>query len=215
MIHTRQLRFGYKGSRPLTFPDIHCGKGEHALILGPSGTGKTTLLHLLGGLLTPDSGEIKIGQTDLHSLKGPSLDHFRGRHIGIIFQRSHFIRSLSAIENLMIASSLSGQAADKLTAGKLLDQLGIGHNANKYVQQMSVGEQQRLSIARAVIHKPSLLLADEPSSALDDDNCRIMITLLQEMASSSGSNLIIVTHDNRIRDLFSNKIFLQPIHEPA
>lgn len=208
MITTSQLTYAYPGQPAMKFPDVVCAAGEHALILGPSGTGKTTLLHLLAGLLTPTSGEIRVGNTPMQQLRGHTLDAFRGKHIGIIFQKPHFIRSLTALENLLLAQSLSGIKTDKAHALHLLDRLGIGAKAHAKTHTMSIGEQQRLAIARALINRPDIILADEPSSALDDDNCRKMITLLLEVADEQKSNLLVVTHDNRIKDMIQRKIYL-------
>lgn len=208
MIATFNITYTYPGQPAMHFPDVQCGAGEHALILGPSGTGKTTLLHLLGGLLSPVSGEIRIGETAVHQLRGHALDAFRGRHIGIIFQKPHFIRSLNALENLLLTQSLSGVKADKPSALSLLQRLGIGHKANARTYNMSIGEQQRLAIARALVNHPDIILADEPSSALDDDNCHTMIQLLMQVAGEEQANLLVVTHDNRIKDMIERKIYL-------
>ncbi len=208
MIKSSQLAYSYPGRDVMDFPDIECGANEHALILGPSGAGKTTLLHLLGGILSPTQGSLIIKSTALHKLRGQQLDKFRGKHIGLIFQRAHFIKSLTAIENLLLTQNLSGNHPDKNHALQLLDRLAIASKANSRTTSMSVGELQRLAIARALINKPDVILADEPSSALDDENCLKTISLLQEVAKENSANLIIVTHDSRIKDLFENKIFL-------
>ncbi len=209
MISTSALRFAYPGQIAFTYPDFTCQTGEHLLILGPSGSGKTTLLHLLGGLLSPQSGTIFIADTPVHLLKGHALDTFRGRHIGIVFQKPHFIRSLNAMENLLLVQSLAGQTPDPKRAHALLAQLGIGTRATSMTFNMSVGEQQRLAIARALINRPAVILADEPSSALDDVHCHQMIQLLLDVADEVGSNLIVVTHDSRIRERIAQKIVLQ------
>jgi putative ABC transport system ATP-binding protein len=208
MIIARNLTFAYPGQQQVVYPDIECGRNEHALILGPSGTGKTTLLHLLGGILSPASGEITIGNTSLHNLKGHKLDLFRGKHIGIIFQKPHFIRSLTAMENLLLTQSLSGNQPDKSQALALMNRLAIERNAHALTNTMSIGEQQRLAIARALINNPDVILADEPSSALDDQNCQKMIALLLEVANEKQSNLIVVTHDSRIKNMISRQIIL-------
>lgn len=208
MISTSNLSFAYPGHQAVAYPNVHCGKNEHALILGPSGTGKTTLLHLLGGILSPSSGEIVIGGTAVHSLRGHALDVFRGKHIGIIFQKPHFIRSLTAMENLLLTQTLSGNRPDKNQALALMESLGIRQNANKFSNTMSIGEQQRLAIARALINSPDVILADEPSSALDDHNCQKMIELLLQVADEKQSNLIVVTHDSRIKHMINKKITL-------
>lgn len=209
MIFSRGLRFTYAGQAPMCFPDIDCPAGEHLLILGPSGSGKTTLLHLLAGILTPLDGEILVGQVPMHSLRGSARDHFRGQRIGIVFQRPHFIRSLSALENLLLTQSLAGRTPDKRRALYLLDALHIPHIAAQRTSAMSLGEQQRLAIARAMINQPEVIFADEPSSALDDANCDRMIDLLIDLASSSGASLIVVTHDSRIKGRFPRQITLE------
>ncbi|MDQ3015347.1 MAG: ATP-binding cassette domain-containing protein [Bacteroidota bacterium] len=208
MIATHHLTYTYPGQPEMKFPDIRCDQNEHALILGPSGTGKTTLLHLLGGLISPSGGEIIIRDTPLHTLRGKQLDKFRGQQIGLIFQRPHFIKSLTAIDNLLLAQRLSGRKLDAAHAIQLLERLSISHKAKNYTYTMSIGEQQRLAIARALINHPNIILADEPSSALDDENCVRMISLLQEIASEEKSNLIVVTHDYRIKSLIDKKIYL-------
>src|SRR5688572_24158041 len=208
MIKTSNLTYTYPGQPEMVFPDMECQTNEHALILGPSGVGKTTLLHLLGGILSPAKGEIVVGGTPMHTLRGKRLDKFRGKHIGIIFQKAHFIRSLTSMENLLLTQHIAGNKADQRRAHQLLEHLSIAHKANSKTHLLSVGEQQRLAIARALINKPDVILADEPSSALDDQNCINMINLLLGVANENKANLIIVTHDNRIKDMISKKIYL-------
>jgi ABC-type lipoprotein export system ATPase subunit len=144
----------------------------------------------------------------MHQLRGHALDTFRGKHIGIIFQKPHFIRSLSALENLLLTQTLSGNKSDKAKALNLLDRLAIAHKAHQKTHMMSIGEQQRLAIARALVNAPAVILADEPSSALDDHNCQQMIDLLLQVANDGNANLIVVTHDSRIKSMIEKKIFL-------
>lgn len=208
MIRCTSLTFSYPGQSAFRFPDFQCRPNEQLLILGPSGVGKTTLLHLLGGLLMPTSGEIHIGETAMHTLRGHALDRFRGQKIGIVFQKSHFLRSLTSLENLLLTQHLSGQRSDPSIALALLKRLSIEHRAHAKTYSMSIGEQQRLAIARALVNHPALILADEPSSALDDSNCQKMIQLLLDVATENNASLIIVTHDNRIKDMISNHLHL-------
>ena len=208
MLTTKDVTYAYHPQQPLYFPDLHCETGAHWLLLGQSGSGKTTLLHLLGGLLKPRSGSIRLGDTELNKLSAASLDQFRGQHIGIVFQRPHFVPSLSAEENLWLAQHLAGLPVDKIRAESLLDRLGIAHKRRNAMQQLSVGEQQRVAIARALINRPSLILADEPSSALDDDNSQRVVALLEEQAKEVNATLLIVTHDNRLKDHFANRVIL-------
>lgn len=208
MTQTTNLQFSYSPSVAFRFPDIGCKVGETLLITGASGRGKTTLLHLLGGLLKPSAGDIFIGETNITELSAAQLDRFRGQHIGIVFQQSHFIASLSVIENVMLAASLSGKPAKEQEGRQLLGQLNIGEQAGKKPQSLSQGQQQRVSIARALLNKPALLLADEPTSSLDDEACFTVAKLLQQQAQSAKVALLIVTHDQRLKALFPKNIEL-------
>jgi putative ABC transport system ATP-binding protein len=208
MLKTQDLQYSYDTSNALRFPDIKCGKGEHWLLIGQSGCGKTTLLHLLGGLLTPNNGSVTIADTNLNSLSSSKLDHFRGKNIGIIFQKSHFVKSLTVGENLGLAQQLAGVKVDKNRIQELLNRLNLGHKFNSKTSSLSQGEQQRVAIARALINKPAVILADEPTSALDDTNTDEVIKLLEEAASEVNATLLVVTHDNRLKEQFENQIQL-------
>jgi ABC-type lipoprotein export system ATPase subunit len=209
MLKTNQLSFQYQGNETqFSFPNIFCESKETVLILGKSGVGKTTLLHLLGGLLMPTQGEIWIQDTNLATLKGSALDRFRGQHIGMVFQQPHFIQSLTVTENLNLAQSVAHKKIDKIHTQNLLEQLDIAHRAQARANDMSVGEQQRANIARALINRPALLLADEPTSALDDENCELVIQLLEKQAIAHKVALVIVTHDTRLKAYFNNHIQL-------
>ncbi len=208
MLQTAQLQFSYAGGAPLTFPDIHCEKGEHWLLLGQSGSGKTTLLHLLGGLLTPQTGSVTVANTQLSHLPTGKRDKFRGQQIGIIFQQSHFIRSLTVEENLMLAQKLAGAEIDRERIAQLLGDLNVGHKLKSRTDNLSVGEQQRVAIARALVNRPAIILADEPTSALDDQNCEEVIKLLEHEAQAVGATLLVVTHDGRLKERFDKKIIL-------
>lgn len=209
MIRTLQLTYSYSGgSQTLRFPDLSCGRGEHWLLLGQSGAGKTTFLHLLGGLLSPLSGDVVINDTHLATLKASALDHFRGKHIGIVFQKSHFVKSLTVEENLLLAQHLAGHAIDKSRAMTLLERLNLSHKRAALPERLSAGEQQRAAIARALINKPVLILADEPTSALDDSHCNEVIHLLEEEATDAGATLLVVTHDGRLKTRFEKQVLL-------
>ena len=208
MLQTSDLSFAYPGGSEIRFPDIVCQSGEQWLILGQSGSGKTTLLHLLAGLRTAQSGTIQIGKTQIENLPAAELDVFRGRNIGIIFQTSHFIRSLSVEENLLLTQELAELEPDKKRIHHLLDRLRIGHKLKSKTSDLSVGEQQRVAIARALVNQPKLILADEPTSALDDLNAEEVLTLLKEQAEAVNASLLIVTHDNRLKEAFDKKIEL-------
>lgn len=206
MLQTNQLQFSYTGAQTLTFPDFTCQKGEQWLLLGQSGSGKTTLLHLLGGLLSPTRGSVKVGDTALKSLSTTALDQFRGKHIGIIFQKAHFVRSITVEENLVLAQQLAGVAIDKNRIADLLSRLNVGHKLHAKTNELSQGEQQRVAIARAIVNQPAVILADEPTSALDDENCEEVIQLLEEQAAAVGATLLVVTHDGRLKERFEKQI---------
>ncbi|MBK8701827.1 MAG: ATP-binding cassette domain-containing protein [Saprospiraceae bacterium] len=209
MLKTRGVSFEYKGGSVLKFPDIEAKEKESMLLLGRSGIGKTTLLHLLGGLMQPATGTIAVDQQDLALLSGRNLDRFRGNHIGIVFQQNHFIESLNVVENITLAQTLIGLKADRNRAMHLLDHLGLKGKEYKKTHQLSQGERQRVAIARAVINKPGLILADEPTSALDDIHCEIVFRMLEDQAIQENSALVIVTHDTRLKDLVKQQIVLQ------
>lgn len=211
MISTNNLTYKYQGGTDIVFPDIVCEEKDILLILGTSGVGKTTLLHLLGGILSIQKGSVNIGGTEINKLSGSGLDAFRGQNIGIIFQQNHFVDALNVLENVMLAQSLAGKKADKNAAKQLLDRLNIGHKAAKNIRDLSQGEKQRVAIARALINQPKLILADEPTSALDDINCQEVLNLLHEQAKAAGSALVVVTHDTRLKDKIANRVILQTL----
>jgi ABC-type lipoprotein export system ATPase subunit len=208
MLRTSELEYIYDSNTHLKFPDIHFGKGDHGLIIGRSGSGKSTLLHLIGGLRRIQKGSIQIGGTEISKLSETELDHYRGQHIGIIFQQAHFIKALTVSENLRLAQHLAGFNVDQERITMILDRLDIIDKSGKKPQHLSMGEQQRVSIARALINKPNILLADEPTSALDDKNCLKVLDLLETQAREDDITLIIVTHDNRLKTQFKQAVSL-------
>lgn len=208
MIATQGLQFSYDGREVITFPDIQCQEKDILLLLGKSGVGKTTLLHLMGGLMQSDQGKIIIGKTDLSSLTSSQLDQFRGNNIGIVFQQPHFVKSISVLENLILAQTLAGNKSDEELCIHFLKKLSIAYKADDKPSNLSQGEKQRLSIARALVNKPKLVLADEPTSALDDENCDAVLEMLEEMVQEVGAALIIVTHDTRLKERIPHQIIL-------
>ncbi len=195
----------------MRFPDVSIEQGAHYLILGTSGTGKTTLLHLLSGLLAPRAGAVHIKDTEISKMGEAQLDAFRGKHIGIVFQVPHFIAALTVSENLQLAQKLPGNTIDVKRIESVLTQLNLSSKLNAYPSQLSQGEKQRVSIARAIINSPAVIFADEPTSALDDKNCTEVTALLKQTAADNNATLVIVTHDNRLKSEFENKIILEEI----
>lgn len=207
MLQINNLQHSY-GDTSISYPDWEVEEGNHALILGNSGCGKTTLLHLIGGLMQPSAGSLRIAGQDLSQISSRKLDHFRGENIGIIFQRPHLVRSLTVKENLLLAQLLGKRKTTGKLAEETLDQLGILSLKDRKIHQISQGQAQRVSIARAVINKPKLLLADEPTASLDDENCERVIELLKSQAGQTGSTLIVATHDQRVKSEFQNQLTL-------
>ena len=206
MLSTSALTFAYPNGASFEFPDLNVGQNEGLLVLGNSGTGKTTLLHLLAGLMNPTGGTIELDGTELATLKGSARDRFRGKNIGLVFQQSQFIRSISVLENLRLARSLAGLSQDDSLAESLLTELGISERKNAKPNELSIGERQRAAIARALVTKPKIVLADEPTSALDDENCEAVAALFERTVKGHGAALVIVTHDQRLKNRFQNSV---------
>ena len=210
MIACKDIQFQYHAESPvLTFPDLSCNKQGKLLLLGDSGCGKTTLLHVMCGLLQPLRGQVEVDGQNLGKLNGQDRDRFRGKNFGIVFQQSHFIQSLSVMENLAVPHFLLKQSFPKERAKGILDALGIAHKASEKPRSLSVGEQQRANIARALIHGPSIVLADEPTSALDDASTAAVISLLEEQCAQAGAALIVVTHDPIIANQMDRQCVLK------
>ena len=208
MLIAKNLSYSYPGGSALNFPDFSCAARETRLLLGASGSGKTTMLQLLAGLRKPTTGTVTVAGTDLSSLSTAELDKFRGANIGMVFQTPHFVRSISIENNLRLAQQLGGKAIDGRHVAAVLTHLGLGDKLNSLPTKLSVGQQQRVAIARAIINGPRVILADEPTSALDDDNARRVLGLLRENAERVGASLLIVTHDNRLTAVVPNQTVL-------
>ncbi len=209
MLFVQNLSFNYPEGASFHFPDIEATAVEPTLILGNSGKGKTTLLHLVGLLLQPSGGEILIDTTDVGSLSVKEAARFRSEYMGIIFQQPHFISSLNVLDNLLIANYL-GKKPQQVEKAKLLAKdLGFEELLDKKINRLSGGEQQRVGIARALMNNPKVVLADEPTSNLDDDNCERVINLLIKQIEAIGAALVIVTHDGRLKERFAKQVVLR------
>jgi putative ABC transport system ATP-binding protein len=203
------LRHTYNGEEVLRIGSWSVGQGEHWLVLGPSGSGKTTLLHILAGILTPTSGQVCVAGQDLQQLRAGDLDRFRGRHIGLVFQRLHLVPSLTLLQNLSIAQYLAGRQQSRKDALDLLHGLGLADKADRRPQELSFGQLQRAAVARAVVNAPLLILADEPTSNLDERNALDALELLLGEAKICQATLVIATHDRRIRTHFQHELSLK------
>jgi putative ABC transport system ATP-binding protein len=200
MLESSSLTFAYPAGALFRFPDLKVEPNAPLAVLGPSGCGKTTLLHLLGGLLRPTDGLIRLHGEAMTALRGQALDRFRGRNIGLVFQRAHFVHALTVEENLLAAPFCAGLSPRKETAHALAKRLGLQQLLRQLPHRLSQGEQQRLGIARAVMNQPRLILADEPTSNLDDANAEAVMRLLTEEAGHQQAVLVVVTHDRRVEN---------------
>lgn len=199
MLAVNGLVAGYAGKAIARLPALLIGSGEAAVLGGASGAGKTTLLLAMAGLSDRLSGNILIEGTDVGIMAPRVRDKHRGRHIGLIFQDLHLIPGLSALDNLLLAPFAAGVARDRVKAVALLDRLGLGGRVHARSETLSRGEAQRTAIARAMLMRPHLILADEPTASLDDDACNVVMDLLMEATRESGAALVVATHDARVK----------------
>jgi len=200
----------YGGVAALRVAEWRGERGERWLVAGASGSGKSTLLNILAGLLRPSAGSAVVGGRDLTRLPEAALDRWRGRNVGYVPQRLHLIASLDVLDNLLLAQFLAGLSVDRGAAVKLLASLGVDSIASRTPDRLSQGQAQRVAVARAVINRPALLLADEPTAALDDANAQTTIELLSEQAEAVDATLVVASHDGRIRSAFSRRYDLEP-----
>ncbi|MEM9623328.1 MAG: ATP-binding cassette domain-containing protein [Pseudomonadota bacterium] len=211
VIEVSGLSFSYGSRDIIQLDEFQLTAGSSLAVLGPSGCGKTTLLHLLAGLLKPGSGSIRILGQDITGMSGAQLDRFRGRHIGMVFQRLFLMPALNVRQNIQLARQLSRQPRDDALINALLGQLGLTDFAQHKPRMLSQGQAQRVAIARALVHGPALVLADEPTSALDDGHARQALSLLRDSAEAVGAALVVVTHDQRIRGQLDSELEMEPL----
>ena len=177
--------------------DLECGQGDSVAIVGASGVGKSTLLHVIGALDVPDQGEIRVAGVDPFALDEADRARLRNREIGFVFQFHHLLKEFSASENVALPLWVSGTAREEATdrADTLLRELGLAHRSGARPDELSGGERQRVAIARATITEPSLLLADEPTGDLDRESARMVYDKLMEQTRSRNTTLVVATHD--------------------
>lgn len=192
---TKTYRMGEVMVEALKETSLEIYEGELLVILGPSGSGKSTMLNLLGGMDKPTSGRMYFKEHDLTDASEKDLTLYRRHEIGFVFQFYNLIPDLTASENVSLAAELVG---DPLTVEEVLEEVSLGHRGDHFPSQMSGGEQQRVSIARAIVKKPSILLCDEPTGALDDNTGKLILRLLEKVARERGSTVVIVTHNSAI-----------------
>jgi putative ABC transport system ATP-binding protein len=210
------------GTPPAPVVDIDrftLGAGELVALLGSSGSGKTTLLHLLAGILAPDSGTLEYTinnkSQDIARLPEQKRDHFRGQHIGYIFQTHHLLPGLTALENVLLGMSFTGRHPDRAWATHLLDRVGLSHRLAYKPGKMSVGQQQRVAVARALANRPQLVLADEPTGALDSVAAQQTLDLILALCKETQAALILVTHDLSIAAQLPRQLQLSQLNRAA
>ncbi|MGY3776000.1 ABC transporter ATP-binding protein [Helcococcus sueciensis] len=201
IIRTENLNKIYEGTNPVyavNNVNLEIEEGEFVAIVGASGGGKSTLLHMLGGLDIPTSGKVLINGKDIYKMSDEERSIFRRRSIGFIFQFFNLLPILTAKENIELAASLDGAEVDSKMVEELVKVLGLKERLNHFPNQLSGGEQQRVSIGRALAYKPEIILADEPTGNLDKKNSEIIIDLLKLFAKKYGITVVMITHDLNI-----------------
>ena len=172
-------------------------RGEQVALRGSSGSGKTTLLHIIAGLIKPDAGAVHVAGTDVARLGEAQRDHWRAKHVGYIYQSFHLLQGFTALENLALAMKFGGRV-DLARAKSLLEQVGLGARLNYKPRQLSIGQQQRVAVARALANTPALVLADEPTGNLDREHADAALELILSLCKASGAALLLVSHDERV-----------------
>jgi putative ABC transport system ATP-binding protein len=186
-------------------------RGDIQLLMGPSGSGKTTLLSILGGILQPTAGQVFLLGQDITQMSPKALSQFRLKNIGFIFQGFNLFPALTALENVALALTLKGmrKRPARWEARLLLEQVGLGHKLNNLPKDLSGGQKQRVAIARALAGNPQLIMADEPTAALDSQSGHDVIQLLRELANEKGATVLMVTHDPRIINVADRVVYLE------
>ena len=221
-LELQQLKKRYTGPDGSSVPvidleSLSLADGEQVALVGTSGSGKTTLLHLIAGILAPDSGRIVCefpgaGTVHLESLSEAERDVFRGRHIGYIFQTHHLLPGFTALENVLLGMSFTGRQSDPQWAEHLLKEVGLGDRLHYKPHRLSVGQQQRVAVARALANRPKLVLADEPTGALDPSNAQQVLDLIRSLCTEVNATLLLVSHDTGITAQFPRVLRLSEIN---
>jgi putative ABC transport system ATP-binding protein len=220
-----QLRKAYLApdgtiSSVIDIESLSLADGEQVALIGTSGSGKTTLLHLLAGILTPDNGRIFYdfagdGSCDLAKLPEAARDIFRGRNIGYIFQTHHLLGGFTALENVLLGMSFTGRKHDAQWATHLLTEVGLSHRLDYRPGKLSLGQQQRVAVARALANRPKLVLADEPTGSLDSSNAQQVLELIRKLCSEVAATLLLVSHDLQITGQFPRVLKLSELNRTS
>ena len=209
MVEIRDLQYTYYQQKTLSFPDWDISQGQHGVIYGNSGSGKSTLIGLLSGLLQVQSGILNVCDENIKILSANGRDDFRGRNIGMVFQKPYLSQVLNVFDNLAYAQQFAGKQVNNVRIFDLLHEINLSNRAYSRVSEITGVEARRVSIARAILHSPRLILVDEPVSGLDVNEGKQIINLLIEQARKYEASLIIATNDIRVRDIFQNQLNLK------
>lgn len=211
MLRAENIHKRYGQLQVLKGVDVEINKGEIVSIVGSSGAGKSTLLHILGTLDAPDRGEIFLNHQPLHSLRGKKLADFRNKHIGFVFQFHHLLPEFTALENVCIPGWIAGKKRKEVEkeAAELLQMLGLGARMENKPQQLSGGEQQRVAVARALINRPQIVFADEPTGNLDSKNAKELHDLFVRLRNEMQQTFLIVTHNEELAAMSNRELFMK------
>lgn len=211
MLSARGIKKAYGNLQILKGVDLEVKKGEIVSIVGASGAGKSTFLHILGSLDMPDEGEVLLNNVELSKLSPNKLSAFRNKHIGFIFQFHHLLPEFTALENICIPAFIAGKgkSESEKRARQLLDLLQVGDRADHKPNALSGGEQQRVSVARALMNNPSIILADEPSGNLDSENAEALHHLFVQLRDEFKQTFVIVTHNEHLADISDRTVHMK------
>jgi len=196
----------------LRVPGLELKAGQQVALRGESGLGKTTLLHLVAGILEPDSGQVVVGGTPVTGRSEAQRDRFRAERLGYIFQTFNLLQGLTALENVVLGLAF-GKGADRAAGLEALERVGLAHRAHYFPRQLSTGQQQRVAVARALANRPCLILADEPTGNLDAAHGRKVIDLLRQASADLGSALLVASHDPQVLEAFEDVLDLARINQ--
>ncbi len=199
----------------LDIAEFHVDEAEQAVLVGRSGCGKTTLLHIIAGISRPDSGQVRIDDWETTIMSEAECDRFRAGRIGYVFQTFNLLSGFSALENVLLAMRFGRSGATKLRAKQLLERVGLGHRMTHKPTQLSVGEQQRVAVARALVNRPKVLLADEPTANVDAGHQQQVLDLIRETCGEENVALVLVTHSAEVAGQFDRVDRLEEINRVA
>lgn len=198
----------------LDVPEFTLDAGQHVALRGASGTGKTTFLNCIAGILRPDQGDIELAGQNIAVASEGHRDQLRARHIGYIFQTFNLLQGYTCLENVLLGMSFSGQATIQAAAA-ILKRVGLSDRMDYRPSELSVGQQQRVAVARALANRPQLVLADEPTGNLDPQNAREALQLIREVCKENQAALLLVSHDQAVLDQFEDSLDLAEINQAA